>query len=422
MTSDRQQQQQSSTGHGALQFIAEGIVALAGFQVVAISVVDGPELRTIAVAGSEEAAAEIMDLRSPVADILAELEPAEDWGRLLFVPQERAPGGIEGYQWVAAYEPLDVVDAWLPEDLLCALLRDDDGELRGVLSIDLPQSGRRPDEAQRRILNVYAEQAERAVVSFVRHDELTQELAVQRQLSHYRRQLIDVLSHELQTPMTVIVGRVELALEGELAGDVREHLAAIARASTRVTAMTQNLLAMAKVDDPGRALETSVVDVAAVVTEVVQLLSDDAATREIQLSAVTPDGAALTEGHGGELTTAVTNLAANALKYSDRGGIVSLRVTGGDGGADIVVAVTDDGIGISEEDAAHLFEEFFRSPSEAARRRPGTGLGLAIVDRIVRRHRGHIDVQSTLGVGTTISITLPAARGPEEPVHPPTGR
>ncbi|HEY5820781.1 MAG TPA: HAMP domain-containing sensor histidine kinase [Propionibacteriaceae bacterium] len=393
---------------GALQFIAEGVTALAGFEVAAISVVEQGELRTVAVAGSADAAAELVELRAPVESVLAELEPAEDWGRLRFLPEERSPERLQNFQWVPQYEPLDVPDAWHPGDLLCALLRDDDGELRGLLSVDLPRNGRRPDPTQRGILNVYAQQAEQAVVAFVQHHELTHHLAVERELSRYRRQLVDVLSHELQTPTTVIIGRAELALESQPDPELRHHLDAIARGAMRISAMTKNLLAMAKVDDPGRPLETTAVDVAAIVREVGALLHDDAHHRGIQLCVATPDHPVVTHGDSDELDTVVVNLVANAIRYNDRGGHVKLSVAGGAGSADVVVTIADDGIGIAEEDQSRLFEEFFRSAAPRARSRPGTGLGLAIVDRIVRRHHGHIDIESTLEVGTTVRVTLPA--------------
>jgi signal transduction histidine kinase len=79
-----------------------------------------------------------------------------------------------------------------------------------------------------------------------------------------------------------------------------------------------------------------------------------------------------------------------------------------DGGVPYLeVAVVDEGIGIAEEDQGRLFEEFFRSESVEARARPGTGLGLAVVDRVVRRHRGRIEVESELGEGTTFRVLLP---------------
>ena len=71
------------------------------------------------------------------------------------------------------------------------------------------------------------------------------------------------------------------------------------------------------------------------------------------------------------------------------------------------VSFTDSGLGISEEDQARLFEEFFRSTNPEAKARPGTGLGLAIVERIARRHSGRIEIESKLGVGTTMTVVLP---------------
>jgi signal transduction histidine kinase len=106
-----------------------------------------------------------------------------------------------------------------------------------------------------------------------------------------------------------------------------------------------------------------------------------------------------------ELHRLVGNLVSNAVKYSRDGGRVQVGLARVEG--DVVLTVADDGIGISETDRARLFTEFFRSTNPAALERPGTGLGLAIVARIVARHGGRVEVDSELGTGTTVTVTLP---------------
>ena len=125
-----------------------------------------------------------------------------------------------------------------------------------------------------------------------------------------------------------------------------------------------------------------------------------------------PDDPMLVRGDPGELEDLVANLLSNAIKYSDPEDSVRAcvrRVVEG-GRAYVELTMVDEGIGIAEEEQGRLFEEFFRSQSVAARTRPGTGLGLAVVERVVRRHRGRIEVASVLGEGTTFRVLLPAVR------------
>ncbi|GAA1775191.1 hypothetical protein GCM10009795_021410 [Nocardioides hankookensis] len=167
-----------SASRDTLQLIAEGVTEVAGFGIAAISVVrqDGA-LESVAVAGSEEARAELEGTRSTEARLLEELAKADDWGLLRFVPHERTDEGAgDTWGWVPDYEPIDAPDAWHPLDLLIAPLYDDDGLLRGTLAMDLPVGGRRPDEAQRAVLNAYAEQAGRAVVVALEREALAEQV------------------------------------------------------------------------------------------------------------------------------------------------------------------------------------------------------------------------------------------------------
>lgn len=163
----------------ALQLIAEGVTEMAGFGISSISVVrDDGLLESVAVAGNEQAKAELEGTRTPVDRLLAELAKADDWGLLRFVPHERLdPGAGETWGWVPDIEPIDdSPDAWHPLDLLIAPLYDDAGTLRGSLAMDLPADGRRPSETQRAVLNRYAEQAGRAVVVALERQALAEQV------------------------------------------------------------------------------------------------------------------------------------------------------------------------------------------------------------------------------------------------------
>jgi signal transduction histidine kinase len=173
--------------------------------------------------------------------------------------------------------------------------------------------------------------------------------------------------------------------------------------------MIQDLLALAKVNNPDRPLHEVDVDLRALLRDVGDSVSAEAAAEDVKVRLDLPPGPMVVRGDPGELEDLIGNLISNAIKYSDAGDSVttSLRRVVEAGTTYVELVVRDEGIGIAEDDQARLFEEFFRSESVEARARPGTGLGLTVVDRVVRRHRGRIEVESELGEGTTFRVLLP---------------
>jgi signal transduction histidine kinase len=167
------------TTQEALLVIAEGITQLAGFDVAAVSVVrDSQHMQVMAVAGDDGARDILLGTYTPITRLMEELEHAEDWGMFKFVPSETLDPEVESWGWVPDLEPIAEPDAWQPMDLLVAPLYGPNGELRGSLSIDCPTDGRRPDEAHRRILNRYAEQAGRALYIAVEREAFAEQVRV----------------------------------------------------------------------------------------------------------------------------------------------------------------------------------------------------------------------------------------------------
>lgn len=162
----------------ALELIAEGVTQLAGFGIAAISVArDDGKLEVMAVAGSDQARRELQGRRTPIDQLLTEIEKADDWGLFRFVPHERLDPSVgDAWGWVPDVEPISGPDAWHPLDLLIAPLFDDAGVLRGTLAIDLPLDQKRPGGAQRRVLQTYAEQARRAVLTTLEREALAEKV------------------------------------------------------------------------------------------------------------------------------------------------------------------------------------------------------------------------------------------------------
>lgn len=569
-----------------LQTIAEGVTQLAGFGVAVISIArDDGRLEVMAVAGSDEAREQLEGTRTPVDRLEREIEKADEWGLLRFVPHERLDPSVgDTWGWVPDITPSADPDAWHPLDLLIAPLYDDSGRLRGTLAIDLPEDGRRPGLARRQLLQRYAEQAGRAVITVLEREALSHkvrlaeaarevvrhasaQLRIDRILSDirgalmegfsarglwiqtidedghgtgavysaegvevvlstdmmriaeaaarrawdaqrveiiergrqfgpsisvedgerilvfldtigissllfaplgagpeclgnlvltrteddadwtsveadaaldigldlgrailnarnferehqlveelqaldtYKSQLIATVSHELKNPLTAIMGHLEmLESSPDLTGTTRASLAAMDRGAQRMVRVVEDLLLLSKVGDPDNPVIPAPVDLRRIVDDVVDLTSVAAERKQITLSVEAPREAVLAVGDHDELDRVCANLVSNAVKYTPEGGHVTVELAAC--GDEILLQCTDDGLGISPEDQDHLFDEFFRSSNPDALAQPGTGLGLAIVSRIVQRHKGRIELDSTLGQGSVFRVLLPAA-------------
>lgn len=240
--------------------------------------------------------------------------------------------------------------------------------------------------------------------NFEREHRLVQEL---QELADYKSHLVATVSHELRTPLTSIVGFLEL-LDGDpgLSDLSRSAVAAIQRGSVRLSRVVEELLVLHRT--AGGELEAPrKVDFAAIVADIVALNAGPAERRSIGVVGELPDLPVWVLGAAHELEHIVANLVSNAVKYTPDGGHVVVTLETVD--QEAVLTCTDDGIGISVPDQARVFEDFYRSVDPDAAHRSGTGLGLAIVRRVVDRHGGSIELESTLGSGSTFRVRLPAA-------------
>jgi signal transduction histidine kinase len=239
---------------------------------------------------------------------------------------------------------------------------------------------------------------------YERERQVVQEL---QQLDRYKTEMISTLAHELKNPLTAIIGHLELletADDGRVTG---RSLAAIERGANRLSDLVSDLLLLSKVGDPHRPLDPAPVDLAEIVTSTVELLAPQAAKQDVAIELHGTDEKVSVYGNAAELDRVVSNLVSNAVKFSPAGTTVTCTVA--EDGDTVVLRCTDRGIGISPEDQEQLFTEFFRSNNPAALEVPGTGLGLTIVKRIVERHSGTIALDSELGRGTSLTVTLPCA-------------
>jgi signal transduction histidine kinase len=221
--------------------------------------------------------------------------------------------------------------------------------------------------------------------------------------------VVNTLGHELRNPLFSMSANLELLDLDALDDDGRRSVEAATRGANRMRAVIEDMLTMAQMSDPRREFDPVPVDLRRVLAGVSDEWRAQATAAEVTCESEVPDEPAVVRGEPEELFQLLGNLVGNAIKYTDPGGRVRVGISGI--GDDVVVTVSDTGIGISEHDQAQLFREFFRSTNPAALVRPGTGLGLSIVARIVNRHAGTVEVSSERGAGTTVTVTLPAHEG-----------
>lgn len=236
-------------------------------------------------------------------------------------------------------------------------------------------------------------------------------------LEAVRRDFVANISHELKTPIGAI-GLLAEALE-QAADDpeqVRRFAKRMSKESTRLATMTQEIIELSRLQAADALTAPDVVDVDRVIQAAMDQNRVTAESHRIALVSGARSGERVW-GDEGMLVTAVHNLIANAVQYSPSPSRVGIGVTALD---DVVeIAVTDQGIGIAEEDLDRVFERFFRVDQARARATGGTGLGLSIVKHVVQNHGGDVRVWSQPGRGSTFTLRLPRATDSTPAVLPP---
>jgi signal transduction histidine kinase len=229
-----------------------------------------------------------------------------------------------------------------------------------------------------------------------------------QELDRYKGELIATISHELKTPLTSIMGHIELLEDLDTGiGSVE----AISRNAERLNRLVQNLLSYSQIQDKRETVRVPV-DLRKLAEGSLELMAMQAELGSVALSLKVPDSPVMVVADPDELGKVVDNLASNAVKYTLPGGRVDLEV--GSDGRYAWVLCTDNGLGISAADQVQLFSAFHRSSNPEALSIPGTGLGLAISRRIAQMHGGEIIVASELGSGSTFRLRLPLREGDAE--------
>lgn len=235
---------------------------------------------------------------------------------------------------------------------------------------------------------------------------IVEDVTERRRLEAVRTDFVANISHELKTPIGAI-GLLAETLQAEDDPAVAERLAGrIQMESYRVGRTIEDLLELSRIEvDESRVAET--VSIGALLEEACDRLAPAAEQAEVTLASSGAELGAKIHGDRRQLVSALTNLIDNAIKYSDPGGRVDVSVEVTE--EEILLSVTDHGIGIPSRDLDRVFERFYRVDQARSRQTGGTGLGLAIVRHVAANHSGTVEVESRLGEGSSFRLRLPAS-------------
>jgi len=254
-------------------------------------------------------------------------------------------------------------------------------------------------------------------VAFVR--DVTAERHAQQQLEQARETaetasqaksaFLASMSHELRTPLTAVIGLSDLLLleRDPLNDRQREYLNGIASSGRHLLALVNDVLDLAKIEAGKTVLQLESVPIHDAIEEGMSAIQPLASTRGVILEPATIVAVPNVRADRVRLRQILYNLISNAVKFTDRGGMVRIRARRDDDR--VSIAVIDSGIGIATRDLSRLYRSFEQLTLPSGDRPGGTGLGLALTKRLVEMHGGTIDVESELGVGTTFTVRIPVA-------------
>lgn len=270
-----------------------------------------------------------------------------------------------------------------------------------------------PDLFDEEALKVVRDVADLLSIAFRQHahnqerQQYQEELIAERdraeEMARLKTAFLTNMTHEIRTPLSGIIGFAQV-LDEELDDERKEFARLIQDAAKRLMSTINSVLDLSRLQADKEAFHLQRIDVSAVVGETIKVLEPLAERKDIRLvRELGNEVVARLDRNAVEAI--VNNLVGNAIKFTESG---SVSVTTRQSGQHVEIQVTDTGIGISESFLPHLFDEFRQEYMEADRLAEGSGLGLAITSRIIEKLGGSIDVDSTLGVGSTFLVRLPA--------------
>lgn len=219
-----------------------------------------------------------------------------------------------------------------------------------------------------------------------------------------KNDFISTISHELRTPLTAIKGWGETMLQIGSTDDelMKRGMNVIIGESQRLSELVEELLDFSRIQNGALKMRIEKMDVLAELDEAVFVFRERASREGKELIYNAPDKPAPALGDANRITQVFSNILDNAIKYTQEGGKISVLASFGEESS-LVITITDDGCGISEDDLPKVKEKFYKTNNTVR----GSGIGLAVADEIIKQHNGELQINSVLGKGTTVRIIIP---------------
>ena len=234
------------------------------------------------------------------------------------------------------------------------------------------------------------------------------------QANRTKSEFLANISHELRTPLNAIIGFSELIVS-ETMGPIgnaqyKDYLNDVLNSGRHLLDVINDIIELARAEAGRLELNEEAADLGEAVTSVLRIMRERAMRGRVQLSADLPDDLPPVQADPRKLRQILTNLVSNAIKFTHEDGIVTIaaRIEGETG--DLLLQVIDTGIGIAADDIPTAFKPFGQIDARLSRQYEGTGLGLPLTKVMVEMHQGRITIDSAVGIGTTVTVRLPASR------------
>jgi signal transduction histidine kinase/CheY-like chemotaxis protein len=259
------------------------------------------------------------------------------------------------------------------------------------------------------LLDAFATQSAVALTNARLYQQLEQQSVELAEASMHKSEFLASMSHELRTPLNAVIGFSEVLLErmfGDLNERQEDYLKDIHAAGRHLLALLGDILDLSKIEAGRMELDLTTFPILDVIGQALSLVRERSVTHGIRLTLDAEDGLGTTTADELRLKQVLVNLLSNAVKFTPDGGAVEVHARREAG--DLVITVTDTGIGIEPADQARIFDSF-QQGGRSASTTEGTGLGLTLSKRIVELHGGTIWVRSSPGAGSTFGLRIPQA-------------